>query len=85
MGVTLLNGPNNLKIFSRYLGHFKLIKIYGLERPEPILRENKEGEENTGDLDVNNSSPIEVNVNGLRNSNQEPHKRDHVEAWDQAN
>ena len=57
----------------------------GLERLEPILRENKEGEENTRDFDENDSNLSEVSANGSRNSDEEPSNSDGIEAWGTAN
>ena len=34
--------------------------IYGLERPKPILSGSREGEEDTSDLDDNDSNPSDV-------------------------
>ena len=40
--------------------------------PEPILREKREGEENTSDFDDNDSNPRNVGGHGSRNSDEEP-------------
>ena len=41
--------------------------VSGLERPEPIPRENRVWEENASDIDDNDSNPIEVSADGSRN------------------
>ena len=59
--------------------------VYGLERPEPIPRENIGGEENASDIDGNDSNPGEVSAVGSRNSNEEPSNSDDIDAWNTAN
>ena len=59
--------------------------VYGLERPEPIPRENIKGEENTGDFDYTDSNPSEENAHGSRNSDKEPNNRDDIKTWDTEN
>ena len=57
----------------------------GLERPEPIPREDREGEENASDFDINGSNSSEVSADGSRNSDEEPNNSDDIEAWGTAN
>ena len=58
----------------------------GLERPEPIPREDRGREENTSDFDINGSnSSDEVSVDVSHNSDEEPNNSDDIEAWDTAN
>ena len=61
--------------------------VCGLERPEPILRENRrrEGEENASDIDDSDSNSSDVSAGGSRNSDEEPSSSDGIEAWDTAN
>ena len=47
----------------------------GLERPEIIPRESREGEENTSDFDDNDSYPSEISAYRSRNSDKETHRR----------
>ena len=56
----------------------------GLERPEPILRKNREGGENASDIDDNDSNPSEVSADGSRNSDEESNNSDDIDAWDAA-
>ena len=46
--------------------------ISGPERPEPLPRESRKGEETTSDFDNNDSYPSEVSAHGSRNSDEEP-------------
>ena len=57
----------------------------GLERPEPIPRENREGEESTSDFDDSDSNPSEVSAYGSSNSNEDSNNSDDIEAWNTAN
>ena len=60
--------------------------VSGLERPEPIPRESREGgEENASDIDDNDSNPSEVSAAVSRNLDEEPSNSDDIEAWDTAN
>ena len=60
--------------------------VSGLERPEPIPRESREGgEENASDIDDNDSNPSEVSATGSRNLDEEPSNSDDIEVWDTAN
>ena len=45
--------------------------VSGPESPESIPRENGEGEENTSDINDNDSNPSEVSADGSRNSDEE--------------
>ena len=58
--------------------------VSGLERPEPILRENI-GEENASDIDGNDSNPSNVSAVGSRNSDEKPSNIDDIEVWDTGN
>ena len=53
----------------------------GLKRPEPIPKENREGEENTSDFNDNDSNPSEVSADGSRNLDDEPSNSDDIKAW----
>ena len=46
--------------------------VPGLERPEQILREGREGEENAGDIDDNVANLSEVSAVESRNLDEEP-------------
>ena len=55
--------------------------ISGLERPEPIPSENREGEENTSDFNDNDSNPSGVSADRSRNLDDEPSNSDDIKAW----
>ena len=59
--------------------------ISGLERPELVPRENREGEKNTSDFGDSDFYPSEVSAHGSRNSDEEPHSSDDIKAKDTVN
>ena len=59
--------------------------IYGLERPELILRGSKKNIKNSSDFDDINSNPSEVSAHVSRNSDGEPCSSDDIKAWGTAN
>ena len=46
--------------------------VSGLERPEPISREYREGEKNTSNFDHSGSNPSKLSAHGWRNPDKEP-------------
>ena len=57
---------------------------YGLERPKPILSGSRQ-EENTSDLDDNDSSPTDVSGHDSGSLNEDTENSDDIKAWDSAN
>ena len=50
--------------------------VSGYERPEPIFRESREGEENASGFDDNDSNPSDANGHGLGSLYKESYNSD---------
>ena len=58
--------------------------VFGLERPEPVPRENREEEENASDINDNDSNPSKVSADESHKSDEDPNNCDDIEPWDTA-
>ena len=56
--------------------------VFGFERPEPVPRENREGEDNARNFDDNDSNPSEVSTHESRSSDEAPTNSDDIKACD---
>ena len=54
--------------------------IYGLERPEPILRGSRERKGNTSDFNDNDSNPSDVSGHDSGSLNEKPQNSDDLKA-----